>query len=42
MSEIRKAEIIQKILFSDVIVGKDAEEINRTKTVIFNLFCWDG
>lgn len=31
MNEIRRIEIIQKIISSDVIVGKDTEEINRTK-----------
>lgn len=31
MNETRKTEIIQKILSSDIIVGRDAEEINRTK-----------
>ena len=31
MSETRKMEIIQKIIDTNVIVGKDTEEINRTK-----------
>lgn len=31
MNETRRIEIIQKIISSDVIVGKDTEEINRTK-----------
>lgn len=31
MSETRKTEIIQKIISSEIIVGKDIEEINRTK-----------
>lgn len=31
MNETRKTEVIQKILSSDIIIGKDTEEINRTK-----------
>lgn len=38
MNETRKTEIIQKILFSNVIIGKDAEEINRTKNSYIQSF----
>ena len=38
MNETRKTEIIQKIISSNVIVGKDAEEINRTKNSYIQSF----
>lgn len=38
MSETRKIEIIQKIINSNKIVGKDTEDINRTKSSYIQSF----